>query len=312
MYRKKLEEMADIKRQMKIVEEKSAAHLKRALEAEDEIRRNGTVKSQLDLYKKQIQELKTQLVEQTHRADRFETEARRFADKYATLDSEKESLVKELRSKVSESKKRTSSSYAEEMYRNGFNATGETGMNLSTEIDGGEDNSPITLVSNLRDQVVRLETENKLLLARLEETEVMQVSQAAHEAAQQRIVDLENELKATNMRLLDLRAQLSADRNDRDNGDDLHSLKSDLHDYEMKVAHLEAILAKKDEEMTEMEAKHKKYVAKAKQVAKVMEPLSLQLSANSSLVSDAGAADASLRMLLSQREKHIAEMGTSA
>ena len=45
--------------------------------------------SQAESYKKQLQEAMTKLVEQTHRSEQFEFEAKRLAEKYAALDSEK-------------------------------------------------------------------------------------------------------------------------------------------------------------------------------------------------------------------------------
>ena len=50
----------------------------------------GTVKSQLDLYKRQVQELQSKYSEETKRADKAEFESKRSGEKMQTLTREKE------------------------------------------------------------------------------------------------------------------------------------------------------------------------------------------------------------------------------
>ena len=250
-YRKKLEDMAEFRRQMKLIEEKSQSNIKRNVELEEEVRRSSTIKSQYEQYKKQVSELKSQLFEQMRKADLFETEAKRWSEKYETLATEKEAL--ELRSKVAktDSKKRTSSQYAEDLlFRKG--GGGGNVSNLSAEL-----NDEIGLREQ---QLVKLETENKILLARLEESETLVRSQASFDSAQAKIAELETDNKSKNNRILELRAQLSADHNggggESSTELELQSLKSELHDYEVKVAQLESVVTKKDEELSEMDNRY--------------------------------------------------------
>ena len=55
-----------------------------------ELKKTGTVRSQLELYKRQSQELQIKTQEETKRADRAEFDAKRAQDKFQTLQREKE------------------------------------------------------------------------------------------------------------------------------------------------------------------------------------------------------------------------------
>ncbi len=73
-YKIKLEEMADLKRQMKNQEENNAKHVERILFMEEEVRKQVTLKSQIDMYKKQIQELHERITSDETRMRQLEYE----------------------------------------------------------------------------------------------------------------------------------------------------------------------------------------------------------------------------------------------
>ena len=73
-YKIKLEEMADLKRQMKNQEENNVKHVERILFMEEEVRKQVTLKSQIDMYKKQIQELHERITSDETRMRQLEYE----------------------------------------------------------------------------------------------------------------------------------------------------------------------------------------------------------------------------------------------
>ncbi|KAI1290772.1 Protein Hook -like protein [Halotydeus destructor] len=307
MYKKKLEEMADHKRSSKMLEDKNNSLLKKTMELEDEIRRFSTMKAQVDQYKKQVQDLKNQLVEQTHRAEKFEFEHNVLSGKLSNMNEEKDVLLREhseMRSKAADIRNRSSSNYAEELFTTSgqLKNTSNGQLNLSSEMTDD------FTAPEIKEKIVRLETENFILNKRLEESEALAVSQVNYENAQRRVLELETESRLQSQRILELQARLAGGGGAQ--AEEMASFKSSIRDYEIKLASLEAVIAKKDEDMAEMETRHKKYLAKAKEVAKVMEPLSLQLSANNSLVNSDDLSQTSLRFgqLLNQKDKQIAEM----
>ena len=85
----------------------------------------------------------------------------------------------------------------------------------------------------------------------------------------------------------------------------IESLRLEVYDYQQKVIQLEGILRKKEEDIAEMETRYRKSVNKAKQVAKVLEPISMT-SSNSSINSMANFEQ--LAFELQMREKEIQEL----
>ena len=73
-YKRKLEDAADVKRQMKLLEEKNASFLEKTLNMEEELRKSSSVKNQLENYKRQVQELQLKFADEIKRADRAEFE----------------------------------------------------------------------------------------------------------------------------------------------------------------------------------------------------------------------------------------------
>lgn len=55
-----------------------------------ELRKSGSFKQQLEVYKRQVLELQTKVTEETKRADKSEFEVKRIQEKISTLQREKE------------------------------------------------------------------------------------------------------------------------------------------------------------------------------------------------------------------------------
>lgn len=52
-YKRKLEDLGDLRRQVRLLEERNTVYMQRTCELEEELRRANTVRSQLDTYKRQ-------------------------------------------------------------------------------------------------------------------------------------------------------------------------------------------------------------------------------------------------------------------
>ena len=60
-----------------------------------ELRKSGAMKSQLELYKRQVQELQIKSSEEIRRADKAEFEGKRIQEKMVAVQREKERLIAE-------------------------------------------------------------------------------------------------------------------------------------------------------------------------------------------------------------------------
>lgn len=54
-YKRKLEDLGDLRRQVRLLEEKNTVYMQRTCELEEELRRANAGRTQLDSYKRQVQ-----------------------------------------------------------------------------------------------------------------------------------------------------------------------------------------------------------------------------------------------------------------
>ncbi|XP_014674419.1 PREDICTED: LOW QUALITY PROTEIN: protein Hook homolog 3-like [Priapulus caudatus] len=80
-YKKKLEEMGDVKRQLKLLEEKNTNYVQSSMEMEEELRKAQSFRTQVERYKKEIHELHPKLSEESKRADRLDFDNKRHHEK---------------------------------------------------------------------------------------------------------------------------------------------------------------------------------------------------------------------------------------
>merc|ERR1711936_913495 len=73
-YKKKLDEMGDLKRQIKYLEDKNAEYLESNMKLEDDLGKVNKEQPATEIFRKQIQELQTKLTSQTERADKVSFE----------------------------------------------------------------------------------------------------------------------------------------------------------------------------------------------------------------------------------------------
>ncbi|CAL4139175.1 unnamed protein product, partial [Meganyctiphanes norvegica] len=94
-YKKKLEELSDLKRQVKILEDKNADYMQHNMELEEEVKKSGTWRPQLDLYKKQVADMHQKLSEEAKKIDRQVFENKKLVEKMESATQEKERLSAE-------------------------------------------------------------------------------------------------------------------------------------------------------------------------------------------------------------------------
>ncbi|CAI5674405.1 protein Hook homolog 2 isoform X2 [Oreochromis niloticus] len=297
-YKRKLEDLGDLRRQVRLLEERNTVYMQRTCELEEELRRANAVRSQLDTYKRQAHELHTKHSAEAMKAEKWQFEYKNLHDKYDALLKEKERLIAE-RDTLRETNDELRCAQVQQRYLSGAGGlcdSGDTVENLAAEI----------MPTEIKETVVRLQSENKMLCVQ-EETyrqKLVEV-QAELEEAQRSKNGLETQNRLNQQQISELRSQVeelqkALQEQDSKNEDSsllkkkleehlekLHEAQSDLQkkkevidDLEPKVDsnmakkidELQEILRKKDEDMKQMEQRYKRYVEKARTVIKTLDP----------------------------------------
>ncbi|KAM9780514.1 protein Hook homolog 2 [Neosynchiropus ocellatus] len=290
-YKRKLEDLGDLRRQVRLLEERNNVYMQRTCELEEELRRANAVRNQLDTYKRQAHELHTKHSAEAMKAEKWQFEYRNLHDKYDALVKEKERLISE-RDTLRETNDELRCAQVQQrgLGETGGLCDGAAVGNLAAEI----------MPTELRETVVRLQSENKMLCVQEEKYRQNLVeAEAELEEAQRRKNALETQNRLNEQQISELRAQveelqkaLQEQDSKTENSsllkkkleehlEKLHEAHSDLQkkrevidDLEPKVDdnmarkidELQEILRKKDEDMRQMEARYKRYVEKARTV----------------------------------------------
>uniref|UniRef100_A0A3P9GXD2 Protein Hook homolog 3 n=1 Tax=Oryzias latipes TaxID=8090 RepID=A0A3P9GXD2_ORYLA len=297
-YKKKLEDMGLLRRQIKLMEEKNTVLMQTNVSLEEELRKANAAKGQLETYKRQVVELQNRLSEESKKADKMEFEYKRVKEKVDSLQKEKDRMRTE-RDSLKETIEELRCVQAQEgqLTSGLFPLVSNTGSDsLAAEITTPE----------MREHVIRLQHENKMLKLAQEgsDNEKIALLQSLLEDANRRKNELETENRLINQRLMEEQSQveelqktvqeqgLKADdssvlkkRNDehmeklRELNNELLKKNACIDEMELKcnsssqrVDELEEALKKKDEEMKQMEERYKKYLEKAKSVIRTLDP----------------------------------------
>lgn len=259
-YKKKLEDSNDLKRQLKQYEDRSAEYLKQIIQYEEEEKKYSGMKVQMDLYKKEFEELHSKLDQEMEKTVRAEFDFQVLQTKIAGLQREKDNLLSErdtLKERVDELR---------------CNLSGDDeSANISRELLG----------DNLKEKVVRLESENKAL--REGQGGQTALSELLNDA-NQRYEKLREQLKASNQKILLLSSQNVSDDEKNKNGVGelrdlcearehlLEEAQSQITNSHTRVRQLEATLEAKTQELSALDNKYRKCVEKAKEVIKGLDP----------------------------------------
>uniref|UniRef100_A0A667ZSW9 Hook microtubule tethering protein 2 n=1 Tax=Myripristis murdjan TaxID=586833 RepID=A0A667ZSW9_9TELE len=292
-YKRKLEDLGDLRRQVRLLEERNTVYMQRTCELEEELRRANAVRSQLDSYKRQAHELHTKHSAEAMKAEKWQFEYKNLHDKYDALLKEKERLITE-RDTLRETNDELRCAQVQQRCLSGAGGLCDdagTEGNLAAEI----------MPTEFKETVVRLQSENKMLRVQ-EETYRQKLAevQAQLEEAQRSKNALETQNRLNQQQIAELRSQVEElQRALQEQGsktedkrltlffcdhsrEKLHEAHSDLQkkrevidDLEPKVDsnmakkidELQEILRKKDEDMKQMEERYKRYVEKARTVS---------------------------------------------
>lgn len=183
-YKKKMEDYSDLKRQLKMLEERSAEYVQQNLHQEENVKKLSALKGQVELYKKEIQELHTRLDTEINKSVKTEFELNNANAKLTALQREKDALVFE---------------------RDGLLETCdqlkcERGMTGATDLAGNTISNELTS-PGLHEKLNRLEVENKALReGQGGQTALAQLLDDAN----QRSEKLREQLKVANQKILTL------------------------------------------------------------------------------------------------------------
>uniref|UniRef100_A0A8C7G1T3 Hook microtubule tethering protein 2 n=1 Tax=Oncorhynchus kisutch TaxID=8019 RepID=A0A8C7G1T3_ONCKI len=274
-YKRKLEDLGDLRRQVRLLEERNTVYMQRTCELEEELRRANSVRTQLDTYKRQVHELHTKHSSEALKAEKWQFEYKNLQDKYDALLKEKERLISE-RDTLRETNDELRCA---QVQQKGLNQPGE-------------------------ETVVRLQSENKMLCVQEESyRQRLVVVQGQLEESQRSQNTLETQNRLNQQQISELRFQVEdlqkALQQQGSKAEDssllkkkleehlekLHEAHSDLQkkreviddlepkaDVAKKIDELQEILKKKDEDMKLMEQRYKRYVEKARTVIKTLDP----------------------------------------
>ncbi|KAL4658996.1 hypothetical protein GN956_G3390 [Arapaima gigas] len=284
-YKKKLEDLGDLRRQVKLLEEKNTLYMKNTVSLEEELKKANAVRGQLETYKRQVVELQNRLSEESKKADKMEFEYKRLKEKVDSLLKEKDRLRTE-RDSLKETIDELHCVQAQE----GQLTAGlvplvcsEAPDSLAAEI----------VTPEIRERLIRLQLENKMLKLNQEgsDNEKIALLQSLLEDANSRKNELETENRLVNQRLIEGQSQVEElQKTLQEQGsrtDDVttcsfatsHLVAVSFFFLAVKVEELEEALKKKDEDMKLMEERYKKYLEKAKSVIRTLDPKQNQGSA---------------------------------
>ncbi|XP_008422150.1 protein Hook homolog 3 isoform X2 [Poecilia reticulata] len=297
-YKKKLEDMGLLRRQIKLLEEKNTVLMQTNVSLEEELRKANAAKGQLETYKRQVVELQNRLSEESKKADKMEFEYKRLKEKVDSLQKEKDRMRTE-RDSLKETIEELHCVQAQEgqLTSSLFPLGGSEGSDsLAAEITTPE----------IREHLIRLQHENKMLKLAQEgsDNEKIALLQSLLEDANRRKSELETENRLINQRLMEEQSQVEElqktvqEQGSKADNSSVLKKKYDEHVEKLqevnnellkksaiidemepkynassqRVDELEEALKKKDEEMKQMEERYKKYLEKAKSVIRTLDP----------------------------------------
>uniref|UniRef100_A0A8C1V8Y6 Hook microtubule-tethering protein 1 n=1 Tax=Cyprinus carpio TaxID=7962 RepID=A0A8C1V8Y6_CYPCA len=280
-YRKKLEDLGDLRRQMRVLEEKNMTYMHNTVSLEEELRKANAARAQLETYKRQGQELHSKLSDESRRGDNLAFEMKKFQEKYDALLKEKEriSIERDTLREINEELRCTQAQQDQLLQA----VTTEGHLYLCMLI---------VYVCFSREKFIRLQHENKMLRLQQEESEnerITELQEQLEEARrarsqldtenrlnreriselQQQVEDLQKALQTQGTKPEDVSVCLShlvAQDEIMKKKELLEDLQPDATQTSVKMDELAAALKKKDEDMRAMEERYKMYLEKARDV----------------------------------------------
>ncbi|XP_061680323.1 protein Hook homolog 1 isoform X3 [Syngnathoides biaculeatus] len=319
-YKRKLENLGDLKRQMKLLEENNTMYMQNTVSLEEELRKANAARAQLETYKRQVQELIRKLSDETRRADNQAFEIKKLEEKHELVVKEKERVIVE-RDSLKELNEELRCTQAQQ------NQLSQAGM-LPCRSPSHDNLAAELIPVEHREKFIRLQHENRMLRVQQEEFEREKIAslqaqlEDAHKShsqldtenrlsrqrvseLQQQVEDLQKALQSQAVKPDDsnLKRKLDAHMVQLNEAQDeilkkkelLEDLQPDNTQNSLKVDELMAALKKKDDDMRAMEERYKMYLEKARNVIRALDPK----------LNPATAEIHALRNQLAERDKQI-------
>ncbi|XP_036158535.1 protein Hook homolog 2 isoform X3 [Myotis myotis] len=299
--RSRLGELRELRRQVRQLEERNAGHAERTRQLEEELRRAGSLRAQLETQRLQVQELQSQQQEEAMKAEKWLFECRNLEEKYESVTKEKERLLAErdsLREANEELRCAQLQPRGPSQADPSLDPTSPAVENLAAEI----------LPAELRETLLQLQGENRRLCQqeaadRERQEELQRHLEEANRARHQ----LETQHRLNQQQLLDLRVQVEdlqkALKEQGGKSEDsipallkrkLEEHLQKLHEADLelqrkreyieeleppsegstdrRIEELQDSLQKKDADLRAMEERYRRYVDKARTVIQTLEP----------------------------------------
>ncbi|TRY57114.1 hypothetical protein DNTS_023988 [Danionella cerebrum] len=287
-YRKKLEDLSDLRRQVKVLEEKNMTYMHNTVSLEEELRKANAMK--------------------------------KLQEKYDTVVKEKEriSIERDTLRETNEELRCTQAQQDQLLLAEKYQTGSPSHDNLAAEM----------LPIEYREKFIRLHHENKMLRLQQEESEnerIAELQQQLEDARrgqstmdtdnrlnreqiselQQQVEDLQRALQTQGAKAEDshLKRKLDAHMVQLNEAQDeimkkkelLEDLQPESTQTSVKIDELVAALKKKDEDMRSMEDRYKMYLEKARDVIRALDPK----------LNPASVEIQSLKVQLSEKDKRI-------
>ncbi|XP_062966333.1 protein Hook homolog 2 isoform X2 [Cynocephalus volans] len=294
--RRRLGELRELRRQVRQLEERNAGHAERTRQLEDDLRRAGSLRAQLEAQRRQ--ELQSQRQEEAMKAEKWLFECRNLEEKYELVIKEKERLLAE-RDSLREAN--------EELRCAQLQPRGLTQADPSLDPSSPavENLAAEILPAELRETLLRLQLENKRLCQQEAADRERQEELQRHlEEANRARHGLETQHRLNQQQLSELRAQVEdlqkALQEQGGKTEDSTLLKRKLEEHLQKlheadlelqrkreymeeleppadsstrrIEELQHSLQKKDADLRAMEERYRRYVDKARTVIQTLEP----------------------------------------
>ncbi|XP_072749684.1 protein Hook homolog 3 [Anoplolepis gracilipes] len=291
-YKKKMEDLSDLKRQLKISEDKNVEYLQIKLDYEEEVKRTMMLRNHLEACKQQLTEVHHRLDEQSNKYDRLEFEGKKMEAKLGALQREKDRLIieRDALKETNEELKCTQLQTAENMAKPSTDSTSVAGTEM--------------VPLEIKEKLLCLQLENKMLKMKQTGSEDKLPSvQALLEDSEDRLNTLRGQNRKANQRIMELETKLEeamgtqvSDDNKNDNvglnqkmlqlQDEMRKMQSErerltlqleeresaLQAQKQKAFAIQEKLTRKEYENAALEERYKKYIEKAKSVIKSLDP----------------------------------------
>uniref|UniRef100_F7DZ12 Hook microtubule tethering protein 1 n=1 Tax=Monodelphis domestica TaxID=13616 RepID=F7DZ12_MONDO len=153
IYRQKLQDLNDLRRQVKSLQDTNMMYMHNTVSLEEELKKANAARTQLEMYKRQVQDLHLKLSDESKRADTLAFEMKRLEEKHEALLKEKDRLIVQ-RDALKETNEELRCSQVQQDHLSQAGGSVSTSYeNLAAEI------MPV----EYREVFIRLQHENKML-----------------------------------------------------------------------------------------------------------------------------------------------------